>query len=646
MLEYLGSISKPTTCISASNVKPRVNSHKNHILPRFARDKSLILFFTLIGLVLVLVLVTWLNLPWRPDITPFHTDGGFYAYFGRAILHGQIPYRDVWDDKPPLGYYLNALGQWVFGQDAWGVWWSGVVWIFACTVLIFVVVRKLFGVFPAGLSSAIFLAGLMSPQLFEGANLMEVYSLAPQVALIGIAYLFFTHGRKARFAVCAGILTALAFLIKQPTIVLGCVSILMMLVSLLAERKIKPMVVAGVGFLCGFVGVVALVAAYWLFNASIGQFIDGGLLQGFSFMGGQGSSIREYFFYALVNVLPGLMIGRLYLLALIVALVFLAGKLYRHWLKPTFTAHLSWLEWCWVGLLLIAPWIARGIWPAQYIGKWVLISIFLLAVYFLVRFYRLPQRPPVPQVFSPLEWTWLVAVVSLPFEALMVSLGGRYFGHYFISMLPALTLIMAYPAWRVVKVFRHIQDFVREPLSNLLYILLAACSLVWGVASLIQVWPAGEYTPDPSRIFTDQVKLNDLEKYVIATTRPEDKVLVWHIHLGINFNTGRWAPSRFLFPLNLFIPPTEQNTKLSEFLGDIEDQPPQLILVQNVSSLALPFVDQPVDQQCRDYCTPEFVQAMAVPQIYQGWLEFQQFFRQHYILDQRIYDWKVYRLQP
>lgn len=600
----------------------------------------------LVGLVLALCLVVWLNLPWRPDITPFHTDGGFYAYFGQAILHGQVPYRDVWDDKPPLGYYLNALGQGVFGQNAWGVWWSGVVWILACCVLLLFVFKRIFGTIPAGLLSCLFLAGLMNPQLFEGANLMEVYSLAPQVGVVGITYLYFTHGRKIRFTVLAGGLTALAFLIKQPTIVLGCASVSMILVSLLSEGKFKRMLAAALGFLLGFSGVVGLVALYWLSNGSLGQFIDGALLQGFSFMGGQGSSIREYFFYALVNVLPNLMIGRLYLLAMVAAGIFLIAILYQHWLQPVFKAHLSRVEWVGMALLLVAPWVVRGLWPTQYIGKWVLISILLLGMYFLVKVFRLPRQPISQPSFSPLEWTWLAGVAALPFEALMASLGGRYFGHYFISMLPALILVVAYPAWKAVSFFRELQVPVRQPILNLVAIALAVATLVWGVVAFIQVWPAGGYTAELGAIIKGQVRLNDLEQYVVETTRPDDTILVWHIHLGINFNTGRRAPSRFLFPLNLFIPPTAQNTKLDEFLTEIETRPPELILVQNVSSLALPFVDEPVDKLCQVYCTPEFVQALAVPEIKQGWLRLEQFFEQHYTLDQRIYDWKVYRKSP
>jgi hypothetical protein len=101
-----------------------------------------------------------------------------------------------------------------------------------------------------------------------------------------------------------------------------------------------------------------------------------------------------------------------------------------------------------------------------------------------------------------------------------------------------------------------------------------------------------------------------------------------------------------LFPLNLFIPPNAQNTKLKEFVNDLENHPPELILFQKSSSMALPFVDDPVDQLCKTYCTPEFVQALQVPQIRQEWHRFRRFFINNYALDKRIYDWTIYRKLP
>jgi 4-amino-4-deoxy-L-arabinose transferase-like glycosyltransferase len=532
-------------------------------------------------------MVIWLNLSWRPDVSSLPPDSGFYAYIGKAILHGQLPYRDVWDDKPPLGYYLNALGLLVFGQTPWGVWWSSVVWILGCTVLLFLVIKKLFGGTTALVTGAIFLVGLMNLEIFQGGNLMEVYSLAPQICIIGITYFYFTGHRKPWLSVLTGVLTACALLIKQSTIMLGCSSALVMTISALSERKIRDVFKIVLGFLIGFSGLVAVVSVYWLLAGAMGQFLDGAFLQGYSFIGGAQSNFISHFFYTIFKVLPNLYIGWLCLIALLSCVFFIFEKFYQFRMKTVF-------------------------------------------------------KP----VISPVEWTCLIALVALPLEVLMASLGGKYYGHYFITMLPAVVLAISYPIWRVVSASRKSLKSTGTLLRNGVYLVLAIGTLMWGFASFIHDFPVPKYQSDLTGIFKGHILLNDLEKYIIQTTKPNDEVLVWHIHVRINFNTNRMAPSRFLYPLNLFIPPSEHNTKLEEYVNDLENHPPELIVVQKPSSLSLPFVDEPVDQLCKPYCTTEFEQAIKVPQIRQEWLRFQQFFITHYAEDKRIYDWVVYRKLP
>src|SRR3954447_17879480 len=36
-------------------------------------------------------------------------DSGIFLYVGQRLLHGDVLYRDIADNKPPLIYWLNAL---------------------------------------------------------------------------------------------------------------------------------------------------------------------------------------------------------------------------------------------------------------------------------------------------------------------------------------------------------------------------------------------------------------------------------------------------------------------------------------------------------------------------------------------------------
>jgi 4-amino-4-deoxy-L-arabinose transferase-like glycosyltransferase len=612
----------------------------------FTKNKPIIVILSSLAIGLATIMVIWLNLSWRPDVSQLPPDSGFYAYFGKAILHGQVPYRDLWDNKPPLGYYLNALALFVFGQTPWGVWWSSVVWILGCMVLLFLIIKKLFGRITACVTSTVFLVALMNPQVFQGGNLTEVYGLAPQIGIIGVTYLFFTHRRRPWLAVLTGVLTACAFLIKQPTMMLGFSSVLVMTVSSISERKIREAFKDGVGFLFGFVGLVAVVSIYWLWIGALEKYYEGVFLQGFSSIGGTQSSFRTYFLHALATILPNLYVGRLYLIAMLAGGLFLLEKLYQSWVKPILKEHLSLIEWSLLFVLILFPLVVKSIWPNAYIGKFWAISIFSVAFFILVKFYRLRIKPVIHQVFSPIEWTWLVAVVALPLEVFMASLGGRYYGHYFITLIPAVIVAIAYPVWKVMSISRESLKSTKALLLNAGYAILVIGTLVWGASSFVQDLPSTVYLNDLTGIFRGQIPLNELEQFIVQSTKPSDKVLVWHIHLGINFITDRNAPSRFLYPLNLFIPPSAQNTKLEEYVNELESQPPELIVVQKVSSLGLPFVDKPIDELCKYSCTPVFEQALKVPQIRQEWLRFQQFFETNYVEDKSIYDWIVYRKLP
>ena len=44
-------------------------------------------------------------------------DQGIYSVVGRTILDGGVPYKDVWDFKPPGIYFVYALSRALFGKS-------------------------------------------------------------------------------------------------------------------------------------------------------------------------------------------------------------------------------------------------------------------------------------------------------------------------------------------------------------------------------------------------------------------------------------------------------------------------------------------------------------------------------------------------
>src|SRR3954452_155087 len=58
---------------------------------------------------LLLALIAALLIVRLPSLVqPMGPDQGLYAYVGERILHGDLAYRDAWDQKPPGIHYLYA----------------------------------------------------------------------------------------------------------------------------------------------------------------------------------------------------------------------------------------------------------------------------------------------------------------------------------------------------------------------------------------------------------------------------------------------------------------------------------------------------------------------------------------------------------
>lgn len=102
-------------------------------------------------------------------------DGGFFLYAGDQILDGKIPYLDVWDNKGPAIFYINALGVWLGGGSRWGVWFVEFLCILGTLFILYRDLSKRWG-----LGAALFgvtMAGLGLRVALGYGNYTEEYAL-------------------------------------------------------------------------------------------------------------------------------------------------------------------------------------------------------------------------------------------------------------------------------------------------------------------------------------------------------------------------------------------------------------------------------------------------------------------------------------
>lgn len=210
-----------------------------------------------IGLLTLVVL-----LPASPQFTTIPTrDPGVFLYIGDQILDGKIPYRDIWDHKPPLVFYINALGLWLTEQSFWGVWIIELVFLFASGAISFVLLKRVFGFRPA-VAALLWLIQLGQLLAYEGGNFTEEYALVLQFAAL---YWFWRlaqapEHRQRTFALWIGLAGGTAFFLKQTLIGLWLAMLLYLGVRAYLtgrwQRHLRLAGIMGAGALSVTVGVI------------------------------------------------------------------------------------------------------------------------------------------------------------------------------------------------------------------------------------------------------------------------------------------------------------------------------------------------------------------------------------------------------
>lgn len=145
--------------------------------------KQRISILSCVTLFLLLFLILWQASPYILEIP--RRDSGVFAYVGRAIASGGVPYRDTWDHKPPVIYFLNALGLFISQKSYWGVWFVQVLLGFVSLMVSYIVTKKYFGHTAAFLASLSWIIPLS--QFLQNGNLTEEYVL--YFYLIGWSFL-------------------------------------------------------------------------------------------------------------------------------------------------------------------------------------------------------------------------------------------------------------------------------------------------------------------------------------------------------------------------------------------------------------------------------------------------------------------------
>ncbi len=464
------------------------------------------------SLFFLLVVFTVLT-PVAPLYQPISTrDQGVYLYVGQQVLDGEIPYRDVWDHKGPIIYYINALGLWLT-DSTWGVWFLEIIFLFFTATSSFLALRVVFGSAVAFSSTVLWLVSL--PQVLDHGNTVEEYSLLFQFAAIYF-YLRSEKNQKGYWnEIIIGVMAAMAFSMRPNNIgVHAAIGLVLIATALLSPKErihiFKRIIAVGVGAAVIF-GVIGI---YFAANKSLGNLFDEVFVFNYHY-----SKLNTFSLQAFTKSYD-----RLTLLVQLglAGLVGVISYLYGYWKQDKKELDIK------------------------------------------IRF----------AVF---------ALVAIPIQLYLSFLSGRKYLHYYIALLPVLTLLVSFLIFWIQQWVEKIFPNIRY--KNMLNFLIAGgFFLMFGVKPIINQMPplvnlletlwAEKSLPPPDFSAVEQ---GVYVEYILNHTQPDDYVLIWGNASMYNFLTERKSPSRFVYTYAFGVPNYVSQEMVDEVILDIAQKKPMII---------------------------------------------------------------------
>ena len=233
------------------------------------------IFISVLGTIIVLF-------PSNPNnMTLPSRDSGVFLYTGWRFLSGGIPYRDVWDHKPPLIYFVDALGLSLTPDSMWGVWLLQSIFIFLTFYLIYKILDREFGILAALAGSIVLASGLLT--VLEQGNVTEEYALVFQA----LCFWLFIRAQKNNFPIRAsfwiGLCAGLAFNFKQTTIGVWIAYALIVFAVRVSQRK-SPLL-DFVSLLAGWLIPSMIFVLYFASQNALMDYWEQAFLYNFTYIG-------------------------------------------------------------------------------------------------------------------------------------------------------------------------------------------------------------------------------------------------------------------------------------------------------------------------------------------------------------------------
>jgi len=468
-------------------------------------------------------------------------DSSLFLYVAQRIQEGGLPYRDVWDHKPPLIYYFGVIGLALGDHGITGVTVVEFATMVVAAVVGFWALYRTLGLLPALFGSIAWITAV--PLILDGGNRPEEYAWPFQFSAIAL-FLWEKRAGPSRWRWFAiGIAAGFAGLLKPTIIGVWAAIYLAEAAHAWQLRSARTIVLPVMLGTLGGLAVVLPIGLYFAATGVIGDFVD--------------QVIRFNVEYSSATLSE-------HVLALLEGIGFTSFS---------------------------------GLFPIAFAG-WVAALVQLV-------------RGTAPRHARPLL---LFGVFALPLDYALASGTGRPYREYFLGCLPTLGILAAVAASAVRPALGRASARLRLPPRAVVigtFVLVAALS--------------GSAVPTLAE-FRRGFGPNDQERtrpaattYVIEHTASADRVLFWGGEGGLNFTTGRRAPTRYAYQYALYMRNYQSPAKVDELLTALQRDPPALIVDASPATLDVP----PLDRAAREGWTllePKYAILPAMDRLF-SWIE-------------------------
>ncbi len=243
--------------------------------PSKVREIIVPAFLSMVGTIIALFPANPINmtLPSR--------DSGVFLYVAWRLLSGDIPYRDVWDHKPPLVYFVDALGLAATPNSLWGLWFLQIIFIFFTLFFIYKLLDREFGIYAALAGAITLTSGLLT--VVARGNVTEEYALVFQALCFWLFMVAWKKNFPRRTSFWIGVLGGIAFNFKQTTIGIWITYGLILLAIRLFQRKfpLKDLL----SLLAGWLVPSLVLVAYLASQHAIADYWEQAFLYNFVYIG-------------------------------------------------------------------------------------------------------------------------------------------------------------------------------------------------------------------------------------------------------------------------------------------------------------------------------------------------------------------------